>query len=47
VRRAATIMRDAAFAITVDLATGGRGTATMTTSDLTPAYVRFNSAYST
>jgi N-acetylglutamate synthase/N-acetylornithine aminotransferase len=40
-------MRDPAFPITVDLATGGRGSATMTTSDLTPAYVRFNSAYST
>jgi glutamate N-acetyltransferase/amino-acid N-acetyltransferase len=47
VRRAADAMRDPAFAITVDLATGGRGTAMMTTSDLTPAYVRFNSAYST
>ena len=41
------VMRAAAFAITVDLATGGRGTATLTTSDLTPAYVSFNSAYST
>ena len=47
VRRAARGMRGDAFAITVDLATGGRGTATVTASDLTPAYVRFNSAYST
>jgi glutamate N-acetyltransferase/amino-acid N-acetyltransferase len=47
VGRAAAIMRDPAFPIMVDLASGGRGTATMTTSDLTPAYVRFNSAYST
>ncbi|MBP1690298.1 MAG: argJ, partial [Deltaproteobacteria bacterium] len=47
VRRAADAMRHPAFSITVDLATGGRGTATMTTSDLTPAYVHFNSAYST
>ena len=47
VRRAAAVMRDPSFPITVDLATGGRGTATMTTSDLTSAYVRFNSAYST
>jgi glutamate N-acetyltransferase / amino-acid N-acetyltransferase len=47
VKRAAAAMRTAAFPITVDLATGGRGTATMTASDLTPAYVRFNSAYST
>ncbi len=47
VRRAATAMRAAAFPITVDLATGGRATATMIASDLTPAYVHFNSAYST
>jgi glutamate N-acetyltransferase/amino-acid N-acetyltransferase len=47
VKRAATVMRDAAFPITVDLATGGRGTATVTASDLTPAYVKFNSDYST
>jgi len=47
VRRAADAMRHPAFSITVDLATGGRGMATMTTSDLTPAYVHFNSAYST
>jgi glutamate N-acetyltransferase/amino-acid N-acetyltransferase len=47
VKRAAKVMRAAAFPITVDLATGGRGTATVTASDLTPAYVRFNSAYST
>jgi glutamate N-acetyltransferase/amino-acid N-acetyltransferase len=48
VRRAAAAMRAAAIDITVDLATAqGHGTATVTTSDLTPAYVRFNSAYST
>ena len=47
VRRAAAVMRKAAFAITLDVGTGGRGTATVTTSDLSPAYVRFNSAYST
>ncbi len=47
VKQAAKIMRATAFPITVDLATGGRGTATVTTSDLTPAYVKFNSAYST
>jgi N-acetylglutamate synthase/N-acetylornithine aminotransferase len=40
-------MRAAAFPIAVDLASGGRGTATVTASDLTPAYVRFNSDYST
>ena len=47
VRRAARIMRADVLAITVDLATGGRGTATLVASDLTPAYVRFNSDYST
>jgi len=47
VKRAARAMRGTAFPVTVDLATGGRGTATMTASDLSPAYVRFNSAYST
>ncbi len=47
VRRAATAMRADAVAIAVDLATGGRGTATFVASDLTPAYVRFNSDYST
>ncbi len=47
VRRAAATMRGDAVAITVDLATGGRGTATLVASDLTPAYVRFNSEYST
>jgi glutamate N-acetyltransferase/amino-acid N-acetyltransferase len=47
VKRAARVMRGAAFPVTVDLATGGRASATITTSDLTPAYVRFNSAYST
>jgi len=47
VTRAATLMRQAAVDIEVDLATGGRGTATIATSDLSSAYVRFNSAYST
>jgi glutamate N-acetyltransferase/amino-acid N-acetyltransferase len=47
VRRAATAMRADAVGITVDLATGGRGAATLTASDLTPEYVRFNSDYST
>ncbi len=46
VRRAAAAMRRDAFTVTVDLGAGA-GTATITTSDLTPAYVRFNSAYST
>jgi N-acetylglutamate synthase/N-acetylornithine aminotransferase len=40
-------MRADAVPIAVDLATGGRGTATFVASDLTPAYVRFNSDYST
>ncbi len=47
VRRAAASMRGDAVTIAVDLATGGRGTATFVASDLTPAYVRFNSDYST
>jgi glutamate N-acetyltransferase/amino-acid N-acetyltransferase len=47
VKRAATVLRATAVDVSVDLATGGRGTATVTASDLTPAYVRFNSAYST
>jgi len=47
VKRAAAAMKGDAVVITVDLATGGRGTATLVTSDLTPAYVRFNSDYST
>jgi N-acetylglutamate synthase/N-acetylornithine aminotransferase len=34
------------FSVTVDLRLG-RGRASMTTSDLSPAYVRFNSTYST
>ncbi len=46
-KRAAATMRGDAVAIVVDLATGGRGTATLTVSDLTPAYVKFNSDYST
>jgi glutamate N-acetyltransferase/amino-acid N-acetyltransferase len=48
VRRAASAMRNSAVAIDVDLGARGRqGRATITTSDLSPAYVRFNSAYST
>lgn len=47
VARAAKAMRGDAVAITVDLATGGRGASTLVASDLTPAYVRFNSDYST
>jgi N-acetylglutamate synthase/N-acetylornithine aminotransferase len=39
-------MRRASFTVSIDLA-AGRAQATVTTSDLTPAYVRFNSAYST
>ena len=46
VRRAAAAMRRPSFSVRVDLG-GGPATATVTTSDLTPAYVRFNSAYST
>lgn len=46
VRRAARAMRRAAFTVGIDLAVG-RAAAAVTTSDLTPAYVRFNSAYST
>jgi glutamate N-acetyltransferase / amino-acid N-acetyltransferase len=47
VRRAAARMRRNAFSVVVDLGGRGAGTAIITTSDLTPAYVRFNSAYST
>jgi len=46
-QRAARVMRQAAFTVGVDLGSGGTGEAAMTTSDLSPAYVRFNSAYST
>jgi len=46
VRRAAGAMRRVSFTVSIDLGSG-RATATVTTSDLTPAYVRFNSAYST
>jgi N-acetylglutamate synthase/N-acetylornithine aminotransferase len=45
--RAAVIMRRPTFAITVDAGTAGRGRATIVTSDLSPAYVEFNGAYST
>jgi glutamate N-acetyltransferase/amino-acid N-acetyltransferase len=47
VRSAAAVMRRRAFTIGIDLGERRRGTAVVTTSDLTPAYVRFNSAYST
>jgi N-acetylglutamate synthase/N-acetylornithine aminotransferase len=47
IRRAARAMRTSAFTIAVDLGSGGKAEATVTTSDLSPAYVRFNSAYST
>jgi glutamate N-acetyltransferase/amino-acid N-acetyltransferase len=47
VRSAAAVMRRRAFTIGIDLGEQRRGTAVVTTSDLTPAYVRFNSAYST
>jgi glutamate N-acetyltransferase/amino-acid N-acetyltransferase len=47
VRRAAARMLRPAVAIRVDVGTGRAGTATITTSDLSVAYVRFNSAYST
>jgi glutamate N-acetyltransferase/amino-acid N-acetyltransferase len=46
-RRAAALMRGPTFAVTLDVATGGRGRATIVTSDLSPAYVKFNGAYST
>ncbi|MEW6300497.1 MAG: bifunctional glutamate N-acetyltransferase/amino-acid acetyltransferase ArgJ [Thermodesulfobacteriota bacterium] len=45
-KRAARIMRRPEFSVTIDLHVG-RGTAHITTSDLTVAYVRFNSGYST
>ncbi len=47
VRRAAAAMRGRRFPIVVDVGRRGRGRASVATSDLTPAYVRFNSAYST
>jgi len=47
VRRAAWVMRGPAFPIGIDLASGGKGSATVTTSDLSTAYVRFNADYST
>jgi glutamate N-acetyltransferase/amino-acid N-acetyltransferase len=47
VRRAAAVMRKHAFSVAVDLGERGAETAVITASDLTPAYVRFNSAYST
>ena len=46
IRRAVVAMRRPSFTVAVDLG-AGRAAATITTSDLTPAYVRFNSAYST
>jgi glutamate N-acetyltransferase/amino-acid N-acetyltransferase len=47
VARAAAVMRRPVFTITVDVGGRGSGRAAITTSDLSPAYVRFNSAYST
>lgn len=47
VRRAARGMRGDAVDVAVDLAAGGRATASFAASDLTPAYVKFNSDYST
>ena len=47
VRRAALVMRGSSFPIEIDLASGGRASATVTTSDLSTAYVRFNADYST
>ncbi len=48
IRRAAAAMRNSVVAIDVDLgARAHHGRATITTSDLSPGYVRFNSAYST
>jgi glutamate N-acetyltransferase/amino-acid N-acetyltransferase len=45
-RAAARVMRDREFRVTVDLGLGS-GTARIWTSDLSPAYVRFNAEYST
>jgi glutamate N-acetyltransferase/amino-acid N-acetyltransferase len=43
---AARVMRRREFQVTLDLGLG-RGTARLLTADLSPAYLRFNSAYST
>ena len=45
-KRAATLMKKPEFSITIDLGLG-RGTAHLVTSDLSTAYVHFNSAYTT
>lgn len=45
-QRATRIMRQPEFTVTIDLHVG-RGTAHVTTSDLTVGYVRFNAGYST
>ncbi len=45
-KRAAAVMKQPEFSITVDLR-GGKGTAHVVTSDLSTGYVHFNSAYST
>ena len=45
-KRAARVMEKAEFSITIDLGLG-RGTAHVVTSDLSTAYVHFNSAYTT
>lgn len=47
VARAARGMRGDAVDVVVDLVAGGRATASFAASDLTPAYVKFNSDYST
>jgi len=45
-RQAAAVMQQPEFSLTIDLHLG-RGSAHVITSDLSIAYVRFNSAYST
>ena len=45
-KRAAAVMQQAEFSVTIDLQVG-RGAAHVVTSDLSIGYVRFNSAYST
>ena len=47
VKRAARGMRGDVVDVVVDLAAGGSARATFAASDLTPAYVKFNSDYST
>jgi glutamate N-acetyltransferase/amino-acid N-acetyltransferase len=45
-QRAAAVMQQPEFSVTIDLQMG-RGSAHVVTSDLSIGYVRFNSAYST